>query len=119
MPLTLTLPRGPTLTPTLALTLTHVRRWRALLSLTLGVILISSETSPAAPLTVPPPPPPPLAVPQLGPCASSGHAWRPWAVRYSQGEAGPLGAQQMPRLLERAASKAADSTAFDIQAQRA
>ena len=33
----------------------------------------------------------PLAVPELAPCTSSGHAWRPRAARYSQGaEAGPL-----------------------------
>ena len=32
---------------------------------------------------------------------------------HSQGEPGPLGAQPMPRVLELAASKAADSTAFD------
>ena len=41
-------------------------------------------------------------------CASSGHAWRLWAVRYSQGEDGPLGAQPQPGVLERAASKADD-----------
>ena len=57
--------------------------------------------------------PPPLAGPQLGSCASSGHAWRLRAARHSQEEAGPPGAQPPPRLLERAASKAADSTAFD------
>ena len=45
---------------------------------------------------------PPLAVPQLGSCASSGRAWRLWAARHSQEEAGPLGA-----------SKAADLTACD------
>ena len=34
-----------------------------------------------------------------------------WLVT-PRGEARPLGAQLLPRLLERAASKAADSTAF-------
>ena len=57
--------------------------------------------------------PPPLAVPQLGPCALSGRAWRLWAARHSQEEADPLGAQPPPRVLAPAASKAADSTAFD------
>ena len=56
---------------------------------------------------------PPLAVPQLGSCASSGRAWWLWAARYSQGEAQPLGPQPRPRGLKRAASKVADSTAFD------
>ena len=51
---------------------------------------------------------PPLAVLQLGSCASSGRAWRLWAARHSQEEAGPLGAPPLPRVLERAASKAAD-----------
>ena len=55
----------------------------------------------------------PLAVLQLGSCASSGHAWRLWAARHSQEEAGPLGAQPLPRMLELAASEAADVTAFD------
>ena len=32
----------------------------------------------------------PLAGPQLGSCASSGRAWRLWAARCSQEEAGPL-----------------------------
>ena len=36
-----------------------------------------------------------------------------WAARYSQEEAGPLGAQPPPRVLEPAASKAADFTAPD------
>ena len=53
------------------------------------------------------------AVPQLGCCASSGRAWRLWTARHSQGEADPLGAQPLPRVLEPAASKAADSPAFD------
>ena len=47
----------------------------------------------------------PLAVPQLGPCASSGRARRLWAARHSQEEANPLGVPPLPRLLERAASK--------------
>ena len=53
------------------------------------------------------------AVPQLGSCASSGRAWRLRAARYSQEEAGPLGAQPLPRVLERSASKAAHLTAFE------
>eukprot|EP00964_Phaeocystis_antarctica_P049545 scaffold28735_cov63-Phaeocystis_antarctica.AAC.2 len=55
----------------------------------------------------------PLAAPQLGSRASSGRAWRLWAARHSREAAGPLGAQPLPRVLERAASKAADLTAFD------
>ena len=47
---------------------------------------------------------------QRGPRASSRRASRLWAARRSQGETGLLGAQ--PRVLERAASKAADLTAF-------
>ena len=54
-----------------------------------------------------------LAAPQLASCASSGRTWRLWAARHSQEEAGPLGAQPLPLLLEQAASKAADVTAFD------
>ena len=49
----------------------------------------------------------PLTAPQLGPCASSGHAWRLRAARHSQEEAGPLGAQPRPRLLEPASSTVA------------
>ena len=56
---------------------------------------------------------PALAVPQLGSCASSGRAWWLWAARHSQEEAGPPGARPLPRVLELAASKAADFTAFD------
>eukprot|EP00964_Phaeocystis_antarctica_P128440 scaffold92237_cov60-Phaeocystis_antarctica.AAC.2 len=56
---------------------------------------------------------PALAVPQLGSCAFSERAWQLWAALDSQKEAGPLGAQPLPRVLERAASKAADFTAFD------
>ena len=55
----------------------------------------------------------PLAAPQLGPCASSGRAWWHWPARHSQEAAGPLGAQPLPRVLELAASKAADFTAVD------
>ena len=55
----------------------------------------------------------PFAVPQLGSCASSRRAWRLWAARPSQEELGPLGAQPLPRLLEPAASKAADGTTVD------
>ena len=50
----------------------------------------------------------PLAGPQLGSSASSGRAWRLRAARHSQEEAGPLGAQPLPRVLELAASTAAD-----------
>jgi hypothetical protein len=53
------------------------------------------------------------AVPPLASCASSGRAWRLWAARYSQGEASPLGAQPLPRVLKLAASKAAHFPAFD------
>jgi hypothetical protein len=45
------------------------------------------------------------------PC--SGRAWRLWAARHSQEEASTLGAHPLPRVLELAASEAADSTAFD------
>ena len=55
----------------------------------------------------------PLAVSKLGSCASSGRAWRLWVARHSQEEPGPLGAQPLPRVLERAASKATGFTAFD------
>ena len=56
---------------------------------------------------------PALAAPQLGSCASSGRAWRLWAARHSQEETDPLVRQPPPRVLEPAASKAADFTAFD------
>ena len=56
---------------------------------------------------------PPLAVLQLGSCASSRCTFRLWIARHSQGEAQSLGARPLPRALERAASKAADFTAFD------
>ena len=55
---------------------------------------------------------PPFALAQLGPCTSSGRAWRLWAARYSQGEASPLGAQPLPRVLELVASKTAHFPAF-------
>ena len=55
----------------------------------------------------------PLAVPRLGFCASSGRARRLWAARHSQEEAGPLGAQPLPRVLELTASKVAHFAAFD------
>jgi hypothetical protein len=38
----------------------------------------------------------PLAAPQLGSCASSGRAWRLWAARHSQEEAGTLDARPLP-----------------------
>ena len=52
-------------------------------------------------------------MPQLGFRASSGLAWQLWLARRSQKEAVPLDAQPVPRVLELAASKAADFTAFD------
>ena len=55
---------------------------------------------------------PPCAAPQLAPRASSGRARRLRAAQHSQGEAGPPGALPRPRLLEPAATEAADSTAF-------
>ena len=56
---------------------------------------------------------PPSAAPQLGSCAASRRAWWFWAARHSQEEAGPLGAQPPPRVLELAASKAAHFKAAD------
>ena len=53
------------------------------------------------------------SVPQLGSWASSGRAWRLWTAQHSDAEAGPLGAQPPPRVLELSASKAADLTAFE------
>ena len=38
------------------------------------------------------------AVPQLGSCASSGHAWRLWAAWHSQIEAGSLSALPLLRV---------------------
>ena len=52
-------------------------------------------------------------MPQLGSCASSGCAWRLWVARHSQGEAQPLGAHPLPRVLELAASKAPNFQAHD------
>ena len=60
-----------------------------------------------------------LAAPGLGSCASSGRAWRLWAARHcasrqdspvgrATGDAGSLGALPRPRLLEPAASSAAE-----------
>ena len=48
-------------------------------------------------------------------CAECTTAWSECrsGSRHPRREAGPLGAQPLPRVLERAASKAADSTAFD------
>eukprot|EP00964_Phaeocystis_antarctica_P118347 scaffold82147_cov60-Phaeocystis_antarctica.AAC.1 len=54
-----------------------------------------------------------VKVPCLGSCASSGRASRLWAAWHSQGEAGPLRAQPLLRVLEPAASSAADVTAYD------
>eukprot|EP00964_Phaeocystis_antarctica_P098528 scaffold64531_cov36-Phaeocystis_antarctica.AAC.1 len=49
------------------------------------------------------------------PRASLGRVWRPWEARHShrEREAGPLGAQPPPRVLQLAATKAAESAAFD------
>jgi len=55
---------------------------------------------------------PPARLLMFGGTASSGRAWRLRAARHSQEEAGPLGAQPLPRVLEWAASKAADFGAF-------
>ena len=52
-----------------------------------------------------------LPAPQRGSRASSERAWRLRAARHAQGEAGPLGVQPLPRLLEPACCKAADLTA--------
>ena len=56
---------------------------------------------------------PSLAAPQLASCASSGRAWWLRAARHSQGEAGPLGAQPLPRVLEPSGSRTAHFPAFD------
>ena len=55
-------------------------------------------------------------VPHLAPCASSGRAWRLWAARRFEEEAEPSGAPPLPRVLELAASEAADSTGVDSTA---
>ena len=52
-------------------------------------------------------------MPQLGSCASSGHAWQLWAARNSWKEAGSLGAQSLPWVHELIACRAADFSAFD------
>ena len=60
---------------------------------------------------------PSLAAPQLGPCASAGSgrlgpgSGRLRAAHHSQGEASSLAAQPLPRVLELAASEAADVAA--------
>eukprot|EP00964_Phaeocystis_antarctica_P096462 scaffold62734_cov36-Phaeocystis_antarctica.AAC.1 len=54
-----------------------------------------------------------LKVCQHGQTAPLGRAWQLWAAQHSQGEAQPLGAQPPPWVLELAASKAADFTAFE------
>ena len=60
-----------------------------------------------------------MAAPQLAPYASSGRAWSLWAACTAEGgEAGPPGAPALPRARELAASKAADSTAFDPSGSR-
>jgi hypothetical protein len=54
------------------------------------------------------------AVPKPGACASSGCAWRLQPARHSQGKRpAHWAASPLPRLLERAAFRAAESTAFD------
>ena len=56
----------------------------------------------------------PLAVPELGACDFSGRAWQLWAARYSKRERpGHWAASHCLGCLERAASKAADSTASE------
>ena len=54
-----------------------------------------------------------MALPQLALCASSGRAWRLWPARHSQEEADLQGAQPLPRVLERTASRVAHFPAFD------
>ena len=57
----------------------------------------------------------PLAMPGSAPCACPGRAWRFWAASETErpgGEVGPLGAQPLPRMLELAAFKVSDSSAF-------
>ena len=56
----------------------------------------------------------PLGSPQLGSRASSGCAWQLWLARRSHGRDRPTGRPAtVPLVLEPAASKAADYTAFD------
>ena len=57
---------------------------------------------------------PPLAVRESRSRASSGHAWQLWLARRSHGRDRPTGRPAtVPLVLELAASKAADYTAFD------
>ena len=49
-----------------------------------------------------------------GSCASLRRTWRLRAARHVQGSPRPLGAQLLPRVLERAASKVAGSLPFDL-----
>ena len=58
------------------------------------------------------------AVPQLGSSASSARAWRLWAARHSQGEAGPLNTQPLPRVLKLTTSKPPVSPRLTIQVLR-
>ena len=63
-------------------------------------------------------PSPPLPLPPFRggwlSCASSGRTGQLWPARRFQYVAGPKGAPPLPRVLERAASKGADFTAFDL-----
>ena len=59
----------------------------------------------------------PWQCPSSAPVPPQG-AWRLWTARHSDSEASSLGAQPLPRMLELAASKAADSTAFDHSGAR-
>ena len=54
-----------------------------------------------------------LVPPELGSCASSARVWRLWAARHSQSRGQATGSQPLPQVLELAASKVADFTAFD------
>eukprot|EP00964_Phaeocystis_antarctica_P058822 scaffold34897_cov59-Phaeocystis_antarctica.AAC.5 len=53
------------------------------------------------------------AVPQLGSCASSGHAWRLWAVRHSQGRGRPTGRPATASDVGRGRPKAVKSAALE------
>ena len=104
---------SPILSPAQALTLTrllssHLVEGRADEAEALQRLMADRGVEPDSVVKVPP-----LAVPQLGSCASSERTWRLWAARHSQEVSGPLGAQPRPRVLELAASKAAEVTAFD------
>ena len=61
---------------------------------------------------------PPLAVPEVGSRASSGAPDSSGWFGAPRGEPGPLGPQPPPRVLERAASKAADLPAFNHPGSR-